>query len=241
MVNGKHGPRNSSRLSARSKLIMHSAISLHGIDGRLKQVTATIRAQCAEEGIAAPAKATIHNHLMLARGEQRVMVEEPLIAVGELLVALPCLTEHGELVRPRVLAAVECASRRVLCFRVVPETVKSNYAQLLDQVRNDGHTVAMVTGHDRKDEIGDADAKRWGLDFESRGSIWRRLRCVFGSRLDGLSLIYREKAAAPPEHLLIRKKGRAISFAVAVEAIELAVRQHNNKWPHTALEFQEAA
>lgn len=240
MVNGKHGPRHSTRLPPRSKTILKAAISLYGSGGTLKDVERAVAQQCANENVPSPSKATIHNHLMSARAEQQPTNLKPLIVVGELLITLPCVSRQQELVRPKLLVAVEIASRKILAYHVDTHTAAPRYLDLLTKLRECGHELPMVIDQAFLPDLAAATTSL-GLGFESRASIRRRLSRTFGSRLNGLQLIYRAKAAAAPERVLAKSRGRTISFDMAVQALELAIRVHNQRCSDLTPDIQVAA
>lgn len=241
MVGGKQGARRTTRLPARSTAILRSAITLYGASGTLKEIKKAVLAQCAVEGAPAPCKSTIHDYRMHAHRDQQAANVEPIIVVGELLVTLPCLAANGAIVRPKLLVAVEVASRHILGFRVMPHTRYPDLTEFISDVRRRDRSLEIIIDDTLRSAVAAAGAGLMKLSFESRGSVRRRLCRTFGSDLNGLQLIYQQSTAASPEQMLARKNGRAVSFNVAVEALELAIRQHNEKWPAVENDLQAAA
>lgn len=230
MVNGRKGFRTSTRLDRRSAEIMQSAIAFHGVNATLKEVKAAVLNQCAKESLKAPSTATIHTHLVRSRSEQQATNVQPLIVVGEVLVMLPCQDEAGEIVQPKLVLAVEVESRQIVAFRVVPHTENADYLELLAEVRRENRTSPISIDAEFRKQFSTATAKSLRLSFQTRAYVRRWLSRTLGSRLHNLPVVYRAAATATPERVLIRRKGKSVSLGVAIQAVGLAVQEHNARW-----------
>lgn len=231
MVGRRGAQRASTRVHPRSREIMFGAIDFYGTSGTFKEIKAAVLEQCSRENLAAPSKGTIHYNLMRARSERGAANLQPMIVAGELRISLPYANDNNDLERPKMLVAVDVATRNIIAHRVMGQCEAPDYLSLLSEVRDAGHTLPVLMDEAVLHVFADDTISDLEPTFESRAAVRRRLCHTFGSYLDGLQITYRPTNSRSLDRMLVSTKAKVVSLVTATKAVDLAVQEHNRKWP----------
>lgn len=241
MVSRNHGMRyNNARLPKRVRAIIGEAINSSKADAPFKDVRHIVESACHREGLKPPSIATLHSYLMRAR-EICPTSSDPRIVIGELTVDIPCFAEDGQVFRPRLMLAVEVASRNIVGHLVSAAHQDLAHVSMVRNIRKAGNLDQITIDNVQLEAIGTEATRRSALVGESKDMIRRQLSLVMGSRLAGLRLIYRPRTSSRSECTLTTRRGQPLRLESVRAAVALAVIEHNKLWPARVSKLPKAA
>lgn len=233
LVIGKRGASTRKyNVDDRAVTVSQHVIAEFGAAATLRKVAPEIERQCAEMGIAPPARSTINNYIRTARAATMTPVEgPPRVVVGRMWFHLPMVGMPASAM-PTLLAAVLLPEKFIIAHEVsldplTPPSVGRLIGSLVARQTADAPSRRLLLDPDDRrvgaDALTDAGL---GRTRSHSLSVQRELSKAFAGRLGPLEAIF-QRSMARPGTKRISRQDEPIPAAQAMKVIEAAVATHN--------------